>query len=45
VDDEELLEHLTDGPADAAADKLVELVLARGAPDNLSMVITQIRPD
>jgi serine/threonine protein phosphatase PrpC len=45
VDDEELLEHLTEGPAEAAADKLVELVLARGAPDNLSMVITQIRPD
>lgn len=45
VDDDELLEHLMENPAEAAADKLVELVLARGAPDNVSMVITQIRPD
>jgi serine/threonine protein phosphatase PrpC len=43
VGDDELLEELANGSLEAAADKLVELVLARGAPDNLSMVITRIR--
>ena len=43
VEDQELLEELANGSLEAAADKLVELVLARGAPDNLSMVITRIR--
>jgi len=43
VGDQELLEELANGSLEAAADKLVELVLARGAPDNLSMVITRIR--
>jgi serine/threonine protein phosphatase PrpC len=43
VEDSELLEELANGSLEAAADKLVELVLARGAPDNLSMVITRIR--
>lgn len=43
VDDEELLEELANGSLDESADKLVELVLARGAPDNLSMVITRVR--
>jgi len=43
VEDEELLEELANGSLETAADKLVELVLARGAPDNLSMVITRIR--
>lgn len=43
VDDEELLEELTAAPLEAAADKVVELVLARGAPDNLSMVIVRVQ--
>lgn len=43
VEDDELLEELANGSLEAAADKLVELVLARGAPDNLSMVITRVR--
>ena len=43
VEDQELLEELANGSLEAAADKLVELVLARGAHDNLSMVITRIR--
>ncbi|WP_051531807.1 PP2C family protein-serine/threonine phosphatase [Sphingomonas sp. URHD0057] len=42
VDDYEILEELTSAPMDKAADKLVELVLARGAPDNVSIVLTQV---
>jgi serine/threonine protein phosphatase PrpC len=42
VGDDELLEELANGSLEAAADKVVELVLARGAPDNLSMVITRV---
>jgi len=40
VPDEEILEELTAASPDVAADKLIELVLARGAPDNVSIVIT-----
>lgn len=43
VDDYEILEELTSSHLEQAADKLIELVLARGAPDNVSMVLTQIR--
>lgn len=42
VDDQELLETLASEPLDSAADKLIEMVLARGAPDNVSLVITQV---
>jgi serine/threonine protein phosphatase PrpC len=42
VDDDELLEELTSAPLDAVADKLVELVLARGAPDNVSIIIIKV---
>jgi len=42
VDDQELLEQFATAPLEDAADKIVELVLARGAPDNLSMVVTRV---
>jgi serine/threonine protein phosphatase PrpC len=42
VDDDEILEELTSSPSEQAADKLIELVLARGAPDNVSLVITKV---
>ena len=42
VDDGEILEELTSRDADEAADKLIELVLARGAPDNVSLVIAKV---
>src|SRR4051794_38009392 len=42
VDDDELLEELSSSPLAAAADKLIELVLARGAPDNVSIVLAQL---
>ena len=42
VDDGEILEELTSREPDEAADKLIELVLARGAPDNVSLVIAKV---
>ena len=42
VNDDEILEELTSSPSEQAADKLLELVLARGAPDNVSLVITKV---
>jgi serine/threonine protein phosphatase PrpC len=42
VDDDEILEELSESSPDIAADKLLELVLARGAPDNVSIVITRV---
>lgn len=42
VDDAELLSELTSGDAEAAADRLIQTVLARGAPDNVSIVITRV---
>lgn len=42
VRDEELLEVLGAAPAEAAADKLIEMVLSRGAPDNVSLVIVSV---
>ncbi len=41
VEDHELAEVLTSLPAEEAADSLVERVLARGAPDNLSFIIVK----
>lgn len=42
VDDEELLAELTSMGAVEAADRLIDTVLARGAPDNVSLVIVKV---
>ena len=42
VGDDELLEVLLSNPLETAADYLIETVLERGAPDNVSLVITQV---
>ena len=42
VDDDELLEQLSAAPPDRAADSLIELVLERGAPDNVSLVLVKL---
>jgi serine/threonine protein phosphatase PrpC len=42
VPDGELLEELTSSPPEAAADRLIDMVLARGASDNVSIVIIQL---
>jgi serine/threonine-protein phosphatase Stp1 len=42
VEGEELLEQLTMNPLDVAADALLEMVLSRGAPDNVSFVIVKV---
>jgi serine/threonine-protein phosphatase Stp1 len=46
VGEAELLDELTAAHAEEAADRLVEMCLARGAPDNVSLVIvTLAEPD
>jgi serine/threonine protein phosphatase PrpC len=42
VGDEEIAAELESRPLDEAADRLIEMVLARGAPDNVSLVITRV---
>ena len=42
VPDEELAAELDRGPPAQAADNLVETVLARGAPDNLSLIVVKL---
>ena len=42
VPDEELAAVLTSRPAEAAAEELVNTVLARGAPDNIAMIIVTL---
>jgi len=42
VDDQEILAQLATQSPDDAADSLVEMVLARGAPDNVSLIITRV---
>ncbi len=42
VRDHELAAELERGPAVQAADNLLEMVLARGAPDNVSLIIIEI---
>ena len=42
VDDDEMVEVLTSAPPEQAADKLLEMSLARGAPDNVSLIIVKV---
>jgi serine/threonine protein phosphatase Stp1 len=42
VQDDEIAAQLGNGSLEHAADKLMEMVLARGAPDNVSLVITRV---
>ena len=42
VEDSELVAELTSRQPEEAADKLVETVLARGAPDNVSIIIAKV---
>jgi serine/threonine-protein phosphatase Stp1 len=42
VADDELAAELGRGPLDQVADRLIETVLARGAPDNVSLVIVKL---
>ena len=42
VNDAELVAELTSRPPAEAAEKLVETVLSRGAPDNITMIITTV---
>jgi serine/threonine-protein phosphatase Stp1 len=42
VDDQEILALLAADTPDDAADTLIEMVLARGAPDNVSIIITKV---
>ena len=42
VDDQELVAQLTSASPSVAADNLIETVLARGAPDNVTLIIVKI---
>jgi serine/threonine protein phosphatase PrpC len=42
VDDQEILAQLATSTPDEAADTLIDMVLARGAPDNVSLIITRV---
>jgi serine/threonine protein phosphatase PrpC len=42
VGDAELAAELASNPPEAAADKLIEIVLSRGAPDNVSIILTSV---
>jgi serine/threonine protein phosphatase PrpC len=42
MDDQEIAVQLQDGPLEAVADKLIETVLERGAPDNVTLIITKL---
>jgi serine/threonine protein phosphatase PrpC len=41
VKDDELAAELRNGPLDQAADRLIDIVLSRGAPDNVSLIIVK----
>lgn len=42
VPDHELAEEMSSGTLDTMADRLVELVLQRGAPDNVSLILVRL---
>jgi len=42
VDDQEILAQLATSTPDEAADTFIDMVLARGAPDNVSLIITRV---
>jgi serine/threonine-protein phosphatase Stp1 len=42
VEDEELASIISSWPAGEAADTLIDAVLARGAPDNVSLILTRV---
>lgn len=42
VDDDEIAMELYRGSTDQAADNLIQAVLARGAPDNVTLIVTRI---
>lgn len=42
VDDHELVAQLTSTPPATAAEKLIDTVLSRGAPDNVSLIIAKL---
>jgi serine/threonine-protein phosphatase Stp1 len=42
VDDEEMLSQLVSRTPEDAVDTLIEMVMARGAPDNVSIIITKV---
>ncbi len=43
VNDESIYSEIMSSSLESAADALVELVLARGAPDNVSLIIVKVR--
>lgn len=43
VEDREMAAELASGTMDEAADRLIEMVLARGAPDNATLVIVKVK--
>ncbi len=42
VDDHELVAQLTTAAPSAAAEQLIDTVLSRGAPDNVSLIIAKV---
>jgi len=43
VSDDEMAAEIARGSLEETADRLIDMVLARGAPDNVSLVITRVR--
>jgi serine/threonine protein phosphatase PrpC len=43
VDDQEMADQLGAGSIDEAAERLIELVLSRGAPDNATLIIVKVK--